>query len=71
MAQQRVTINPDIEYQRIEFFGAADAWSGNFVGKYWGEEPKRQIADYLFSQEMDAAGKAARRAVFSRRRAAY
>ncbi|MBR5138728.1 MAG: xylanase [Alistipes sp.] len=56
MAQQRVTINPDVEYQRIEFFGAADAWSGNFVGKYWGEVPKRQIADYLFSQEMDAAG---------------
>lgn len=56
MAQQRVTINPDVSYQTIEFFGAADAWCGNFVGKYWGEVPKREIADYLFSQEMDAAG---------------
>lgn len=55
-AQQRVAINPDVKYQTIEFFGAADAWSGNFVGKYWGEVQKRTVADYLFSQEVDAAG---------------
>ena len=55
-AQQRVTINPDIKHQKIEFFGAADAWSGNFVGKYWGEVQKRTVADYLFSQEVDEAG---------------
>ena len=56
MAQQRVSINPEIQHQTIEFFGAADAWSGNFVGKYWGEVQKRKIADYLFSQEIDATG---------------
>ena len=55
-AQQRVTINPDIKHQKIEFFGAADAWSGNFVGKYWGEVQKLTVADYLFSQEVDEAG---------------
>jgi O-glycosyl hydrolase len=56
MAQQKVVVNPDVQYQTIEFFGAADAWSGNFVGKHWGEIPKSQVADYLFSQEMDQAG---------------
>ena len=55
-AQQKISINPEKQYQTIEFFGAADAWSGNFVGKYWGEVPKRDIADLLFSQQTDAAG---------------
>lgn len=55
-AQQRVTIDPQTQHQTIEFFGAADAWSGNFVGKHWGEAQKSQIADYLFSQQVDADG---------------
>lgn len=55
-AQQKITINPDSRYQTIEFFGAADAWSGNFAGKYWNENRKNEIADYLFSQEVDASG---------------
>ena len=55
-AQQKVTVNPDNRFQTIEFFGAADAWSGNFVGKLWDENTKREIADYLFSQETDASG---------------
>ena len=42
--------------QTIEYFGAADAWSGNFVGKYWSEVSKQKIADWLFSQEYDANG---------------
>ena len=33
LAQQRVAVNPDVRHQTIEFFGAADAWSANFVGK--------------------------------------
>ena len=56
MAQQRVSINPDQHYQTIEFFGAADAWSGNFVGKLWEDANKEQIADWLFSVENDASG---------------
>ena len=55
-AQQKITINPDIRHQRMEFFGAADAWSGNFVGKYWAPERKAEIADWLFSQETDPSG---------------
>lgn len=55
-AQDKVTINPDSRHQTMEFFGAADAWSGNFVGKYWNEDRKKEIADYLFSQEFDASG---------------
>ena len=56
VAQQKITVNPDIRYQTMEFFGAADAWSCDFVGKYWSDDAKEQIADYLFSQEYDASG---------------
>ena len=55
-AQQKITIDPSARYQTMEFFGAADAWSGNFVGKYWAPERKAEIADWLFSQEVDASG---------------
>ena len=51
-----VTINPSESKQTIEYFAAADAWSGNFVGKYWSETAKQQIADLLFSQEYDENG---------------
>ena len=49
-AQQKVTINPETQHQTIEIFAAADAWSGHFVGEYWGDIAKRDIADLLFSQ---------------------
>ena len=55
-AQQKISINPETQYQTIEFFGAADAWSGHFVGEYWSDIAKRDIADLLFSEEVDAAG---------------
>ena len=51
-----VTVDPQQKFQTIEFFGAADAWSGNFVGKYWEKNSKEKIADYLFSNEYDASG---------------
>ena len=54
-AQDQISINPESKHQTMEFFGAADAWSGNFVGKYWNEERKKEVADYLFSQEFDAS----------------
>ena len=56
LAQTKVTITPETRHQTIEFFGAADAWSGNFVGKYWSDSRKNEIADYLFSQNLDASG---------------
>lgn len=55
-AQQAVTISPEQTHQVIEFFGAADAWSGNFVGKLWSDNCKKLISDYLFSQETDVSG---------------
>lgn len=51
-----VTIEPASRHQTIEYFGAADAWSGNFVGKYWSEVVRQKIADLLFSQEYDENG---------------
>ena len=45
VAQQRVAVNPDVRHQTIEFFGAADAWSANFVGKLWSDNAKKEIAD--------------------------
>lgn len=55
-AQIKVSVDPSHTHQTIEFFGAADAWSGNFVGKYWSDGARNKVADYLFSQEMDASG---------------
>ncbi len=52
----KVSINPDQKHQTIEYWGAADAWSGDFVGKYWSETSKQKIADWLFSQEYDENG---------------
>lgn len=52
----KVSINPDQKHQTIEYWAAADAWSGDFVGKYWSETSKQKIADWLFSQEYDENG---------------
>ncbi len=53
---QKITVNPAVTYQQIENFAAADAWSGAFVGKFWAETEKRQIAEWLFSRECDSLG---------------
>lgn len=47
---------PSTQYQTIDGFGASDAWRAQFVGKNWPLEKKNQIADLLFSQEIDQAG---------------
>ena len=51
-----VEINPKKTFQTIDHFAAADAWSGNFVGKYFPEEQRGQIAKWLFSQKFGADG---------------
>lgn len=51
-----VSINPQKTHQTIDNFTAADAWSGNFVGQYFEESQKDQIAKWLFSQELGADG---------------
>ncbi|WP_044210718.1 glycoside hydrolase [Flammeovirga sp. OC4] len=39
--------------QKIESFMASDCWAGNWVGTYWDESEKAEIAELLFSQEME------------------
>lgn len=53
---REIIIDPSATYQEIENFAASDAWSGNFVGQYWGEKQKGQIAEWLFSQQYDELG---------------
>ncbi len=50
------TIDTDKTYQTIDHFTAADAWSGNFVGQYFDESQKGQLAKWLFSQEIGKDG---------------
>mgnify|MGYP004648447503 FL=1 len=57
LAQPRaVSVNPSERFQTIDNFTASDAWSGEFVGRYWGEAEKSRIARWLFSRETDEAG---------------
>jgi O-glycosyl hydrolase len=51
-----LNIEDGTSYQSVEHFGASDAWSCQFVGK-WPDVKKNAIADLLFSTENDAAGK--------------
>jgi len=50
-----VIINPEINFQTIDNFGASDAWSCQFVGN-WPDEQKNRIADLLFSMEENSDG---------------
>ncbi|WP_430814678.1 glycoside hydrolase [Carboxylicivirga sp. RSCT41] len=51
-----LTIQADATRQKIHGFGASDAWSCQFVGKNWPENKKEQMADWLFSRELDGEG---------------
>ena len=53
---QSITIDEKIRYQIIDGFGASDAWRTQFVGKYWPIEKREQIAELLFSSELDKSG---------------
>jgi len=50
-----VTINPEVTFQTIHNFGASDAWSCQYVGK-WPDEQKNKVADLLFSLEKKEDG---------------
>jgi O-glycosyl hydrolase len=50
-----ITIDKAIKFQTIRNFGASDAWSCQFVGS-WPEEKKSQMAEWLFSTQMDSLG---------------
>src|SRR5690625_2533476 len=51
-----LTIQLNNRQQIIHEFGASDAWSTQFVGKNWPLEKRQEMADLLFSSEMDANG---------------
>jgi len=53
---KNVSIDPSVTYQKIDHFTASDAWSGGFVGKYFQEAQKNQIAKWLFCQKTDETG---------------
>ena len=46
----KVLINTSQSYQKMDHFGASDAWACQFVGK-WKHETKNRIADLLFSRD--------------------
>lgn len=50
------TIHPAQTLQTIDNFGASDGWSMRFLGT-WPAVKQRQIADWLFSTEVDETGK--------------
>ena len=54
---RNISVDLNQEMQTIDGFGASDAWRCQMVGKYWPEEKRNQIADWLFSQEVDENGK--------------
>lgn len=51
-----ITLQPSNVKQTMSSFGASDAWSTQFVGKNWPSNKKEQIADWLFSMELDTSG---------------
>lgn len=55
-AVAELKINLDANLQTMESFGASDAWQCNFIGKNWPSDKKNQMADLLFSKDVDAEG---------------
>tara|TARA_R110002049_G_scaffold267422_1_gene443782 strand:+ start:11076 stop:12581 length:1506 start_codon:yes stop_codon:yes gene_type:complete len=53
---QKVILNTNKTFQKIDGFGASDAWRCQFVGKNWPNEKKERIAELLFSKELDVEG---------------
>ena len=49
-------VNLAATHQTIHSFGASDAWSTKFVGNWADLAKKNQIADYLFSMDVDSGG---------------
>ncbi len=50
------TVNPDIQHQQIDCFGASDAWSMRFIGEM-PQAQQNEVARLLFSSGVDAEGK--------------
>lgn len=50
-----LTLNTGTTFQIIDHFGASDAWSAEWVGR-WPDASKEPLAELLFSTEMDTEG---------------
>lgn len=57
-AEEVLTWEIDLErrHQTIEGFGASDAWSAQFVGR-WPDALRERVAELLFSRDWDAQGR--------------
>ena len=55
-ADLNVKIDPTKTFQTIEYFGASDAWSTQYIGDYWEDFLKEKTAKLLFSQKFDESG---------------
>lgn len=47
-----VNIDANTTYQTIDGFASSDAWNMDFIGKYWSQNSKDDIAKMLFSQKI-------------------
>lgn len=52
----QLTVNYSGVQQTIRNFGASDAWSTQQIGYRWPEAKKEQVAELLFSKELDVDG---------------
>ncbi len=55
-AAVRFIINTTHKAQTIDNIGASGCWFSEGIGRYWPAQKKEQIAEWLFSKEMDANG---------------
>lgn len=46
-----ISIDASVKYQKIDNFGASDAWSMEQLGTNWTDENKARVADLLFSRD--------------------
>jgi len=51
-----LVIHVNDKKQTIHNFGASDAWTCKYIGQ-WPDDKRNQVADWLFSKEMDADGR--------------
>jgi len=51
-----LTIHTNDKKQTIHNFGASDAWTCKYIGQ-WPDDKRNQVADWLFSKELDANGR--------------
>ena len=51
-----VKIDTKDKAQRIDNFGAAGAWFSEGIGKHWPTQNREQMAEWLFSKELDIEG---------------